>query len=163
MIAGSGFLRSLASHVFAATMAMANSRWTIAVAALTATASFGDAHAQSVLGKTLRGSQTIGYCTKDKCGEVSGNFNVYVSSKGQVFDYSNSQGGAGTVARLGQSVNGGKWSVRGNRLILNKAEVITIYTVQGSTCDQSTMSAYKNVTLKTVAQSCTVIDGQSER
>ncbi len=135
----------------------------VLLTALSATAS-----AQSVLGKTLKFTYTYEFYAKIAKQSASGppvSGTIYISSKGQVFDYNQSGGATGAVSRSGQLANAQTqttWHVRGNQLIATSGEgakLITTITVQGDGCIVRIATTDREIGAKITSQSCTVSSG----
>ena len=133
-------------------------------------------HAASaqVIGKTIKANYEVWACYTGttSCGQpIPGNVNIYVGTKGTIFDYArNAQGIEGRLNVPGPSDNGmtTTWRVRGNSLHQTtanaKGNATIIYTIQGSTCSVSaTGSNPEKSTYHARSLSCTVVSGLSER
>jgi hypothetical protein len=127
-----------------------------------------NATCQEVLGKTLRGK----YSTRS-CNTINGfcapvrpiNFNVYVSPQGHVYDYA-SDGTAekGDVYTLGVTAHGKfsdtTWIADGNRLTLKLSDSQSVvYTLRGNSCEISNPVSLRNLRVRMLTQSCSVVDG----
>jgi len=150
---------------------------TINVALLALAASVGfrlnEASAQ-VIGKTIKANYEVWACYTGttSCGQpIPGNVNIYVGTKGTIFDYArNAQGIEGRLNVPGMGDNGmtTTWRVRGSSLLQvtanAKGNATIIYTVQGNTCSVSaTGSNPEKSTYHARSLSCTVVNGLSER
>lgn len=122
------------------------------------------ASAQGLAGKTIVSNQTMQVCNSEgRCGTVPGSINMYISEKGQLFDYgSNNQG---TVIANGGTVNGVRYSARGNSLIVESAGIVRVtITARGSSCTVSGQSLRPGATVRVDGgYSCSVVQGRRDR
>lgn len=140
------------------------------------------AYADSFVGKTLKAvySLTAGACRPSigKCetgAPVSGDANIYVSTKGRIFDYaSNRQGHEVALGQWYTSPQGKpqKWYLQGSRLVHQGEEQLltqrVIYTLTGGggcTIRVESKSKHPELRFTTTAsvQSCVVVQGLNER
>ncbi|MCX7308221.1 MAG: hypothetical protein NTZ72_09875 [Afipia sp.] len=113
-----------------------------------------------IKGKTIKGRYSWTVCGTRCIGPSSASFNIYVSSLGNVFDYSTSD--AGVESKLSVPYKPGVyWAASGNSLLLHSGNLTQIYSVQGDTCSLSIRKsdAKFNVTM----ESCSVVEGNPGR
>ena len=141
-----------------------------------------DVHADSFAGKTIKAvySITAGACRASigKCesgAPVSADANIYIGTKGRMFDYATGKQGA--EIPLGQWYNSPegkpqKWYLQGNRLVHQGEQPLltqrVIYTLTGpASCtihvDSKSKHPELRFTTQASVQSCVVQQGVSER
>lgn len=136
----------------------------ILIAGLTLLALGSGAHAQGLVGKTIISSPTMQVCNSEgRCTAVPGSINMYVSEKGQLFDYGS--GNQGTVIANGGTVNGVRYSARGSSLIVESAGIVRMtITARGSSCTVSGQSLRAGATVRVdPGYSCSVVQGRRDR
>lgn len=122
------------------------------------------ANAQGLAGKTIISSPTMQVCNSEgRCSPIPGSINMYVSEKGQLFDYGS--GNQGTVVANGGTVNGVRYSARGNSLIVESAGIVRMtITARGSSCTVSGQSLRAGATVRVdPGYSCSVVQGRRDR
>lgn len=125
---------------------------------------FGSAaHAAGLSGKTIIANQTMQVCNSERCIAVPGSINMYVSEKGQLFDYGT--GNQGTVVPNGGTVNGVRYSARGNNLIIESPGIVRVIAiVRGSSCTVSGQSLRPGWTVRVDSgANCSVVQGRRDR
>lgn len=136
----------------------------ILFAGLTLLALGSTAHAQGLVGKTIISNPTMQVCnTEGRCSPIPGSINMYVSEKGQLFDYGS--GNQGTVVANGGTVNGVRYTARGNSLIVESAGIVRMtITARGSSCTVSGQSLRAGATVRVdPGYSCSVVQGRRDR
>ncbi len=148
---------------------------------LAATLAAPSAWAQGLKGKTIKASYsfTSGACRPsiNKCEEKPGgaaNANIYISSKGRIFDYATGQTGDERASgQWASSANGQyRWTLRGNSIVFESdhslsRQFVTYTMTGGGGCSITVNTKSKHpeliFTTRISVQSCIVADGLVER
>ena len=121
------------------------------------------AFAESLIGKTIVSNPTIQLCNNGQCRAVPGSLNMYISEKGQLFDYGS--GNQGAVIPNGGSLNGVRFSARGGTLVMESPGIVRLVAVsRGSSCTVSAQVLKPGWTASVErGYSCSVVQGRRDR
>ena len=125
---------------------------------------FGSAaSAESLIGKTVVSNPTIQLCNGGQCRAIPGSLNMYISEKGQLFDYGSNNQGA--VIPNGGSLNGVRFSARGGTLVMESPGIVRVVAVsRGSSCTVSAQVLKPGWTARVESgYSCSVVQGRRDR
>ena len=123
------------------------------------------ANAQELLGKTIKGTFSAASCLKRICGAtLHMTFNIYVSAKGHVYDFTSPEQGVEYTLGVPDS-KGDVFSLNGNTLkfTMHGGKVIFAYTANGSTCSIEQINGDRRFHTQTKSQTCVVVDGVSPK